>query len=89
MGITRRTVFELAAEHQIPAREALLTAYDVYAADEVLLTSTAGGIMPVVEVDGRPIGDGKPGPVGRRMHDLYWALRESGRHGTPIFPEDG
>jgi branched-chain amino acid aminotransferase len=86
MGITRQTVFELAAEHAIPAREAQLTAYDLYAAAEVFLTSTAGGIMPLVEIDGHPIGDGKPGPVSQRLHGLYWALRESGRHGTPIFP---
>lgn len=82
MGITRQTVFELAAEHAIPAREAALTAYDLHAADEVFLTSTAGGIMPLVEIDGRAIGDGKPGPVSQRIHGLYWALRESGRHGT-------
>jgi branched-chain amino acid aminotransferase len=87
MGITRQTVFELAAEHRIPAREAQLTTYDLYAADEVFLTSTAGGIMPLVEIDGRPIGDGKPGPVGQRIHGLYWALRESSRDGTPIFPD--
>lgn len=87
MGITRQTVFELAAEHGIPAREGQLTAYDLYSADEVFLTSTAGGIMPLVEIDGRPIGDGKPGSVSQRIHELYWAMRESGRHGTPIFPE--
>ena len=87
MGITRQTVFELAAEHGIRAREVELTAYDLYAADEVFATSTAGGIMPVVEVDGRAIGDGKPGTVSQRVHELYWALRESGRHGTPIFPQ--
>ena len=58
----------------------------LYAADEVFLTSTAGGIMPLVEIDGRPIGDDKPGPVSQRIHGLYWALRESGRDGTPIFP---
>jgi branched-chain amino acid aminotransferase len=87
MGITRQTVFELAAEHHLPAREAQLTAYDLYAADEVFLTSTAGGIMPLAEIDGRPIGDGKPGPVAQRIHGLYWALRESGRDGTPIVPE--
>jgi hypothetical protein len=40
-----------------------------------------------VELDGQPIGDGKPGPVCQHIHDLYWALRESGRGGTPIFPE--
>ena len=87
MGITRQTVFEIAVENQIPAREAQLTAYDLYAADEVFLTSTAGGIMPLVEIDGRPIGDGKPGPLSQRIHGLYWALRDSGRHGTPVFPE--
>jgi len=86
MGITRQTVFELAAEHGMPAREAQMTAFDLYAADEVFLTSTAGGIMPLVEIDGRPIGDGKPGPVSQRIHGLYWALRDSGRDGTPIFP---
>jgi branched-chain amino acid aminotransferase len=85
MGITRQTVFDLAAEHGLPIREASLTAYDLYAADEVFLTSTAGGIMPLVEIDGRSIGDGKPGPVFHRVHDLYWALRESGRDGTPVF----
>ena len=87
MGVTRQTVFELAAEHGLPAREAQLTAYDLYAADEIFLTSTAGGIMPLVELDGRAIGDGRPGPVSQRVHDLYWALRESGRDGTPVFPD--
>ena len=87
MGITRQTVFELAAENGIPARDAQMTAYDLYAADEVFLTSTAGGIMPLVEIDGRAIGDGKPGPISQRIHGLYWALRESGRDGTPVFPE--
>jgi branched-chain amino acid aminotransferase len=87
MGITRQTVFELAAENAIPAREAQLTAYDLYAADEIFLTSTAGGIMPLVEIDGRPIADGKPGPVSQRIHGLYWALRESARHGTPVYSD--
>jgi len=85
MGITRLTVFELAAEHGIPAREAQLTPYDLYAADEVFITSTAGGIMPLVEIDGRPIADGKPGPVSQRIHGLYWQLRESGTDAVPIF----
>jgi branched-chain amino acid aminotransferase len=87
MGITRQTVFELAEENAIPARDAQLTAYDLYAADEIFLTSTAGGIMPLVEVDGRAIGNGKPGPLSQRVHGLYWAMRDSGRHGTPVFPD--
>ena len=72
-------------EHGIPAREAQLTPYDLYAADEVFITSTAGGIMPLVEIDGRPIADGKPGPVSQRIHGLYWQLRESGKDAVPIF----
>ncbi len=82
-------MFELAAEHRLPARAAHLTAYDLYAADEVFRPSTGGGIRPRAEIDGRAIGDGKPGPMSRRVHDLYWALRESGRDGTPIFSEGG
>ena len=87
MGITRQTVFELAAEHGIAAREAQLTSYDLLAGDEVFLTSTAGGIMPLVELDGQPIAGGKPGPVSQRVHELYWAMRESGRYGTPVFAD--
>lgn len=85
MGITRQTVFEIAAEQGIRTQIAPLTAYDLFAADEVFLSSTAGGIMPVAEIDGRPIGEGKPGLISRQIHDAYWAMRESGRHGTPIF----
>jgi len=44
--------------------------------------------MSLVEIDGHPIGERKPGLVSQRIHDLYWALRESGRDGTPIFPEN-
>jgi hypothetical protein len=41
--------------------------------------------MPLVEIDGRRIGDGRPGPVFQQIHDLYWALRESDRDGTVVF----
>lgn len=85
-GITRDTVLEIAANHGIEARMAPLIAYDLFAADEVFLSSTAGGIMPVVEIEGRSIGEGKPGPLTRRIFDLYWQLREDGWHGTPVFP---
>jgi branched-chain amino acid aminotransferase len=88
LGITRQTVFEIATEHGIATQLTPLTPYDLYAADEVFLSSTAGGIMPIVEIDGRPIGEGKPGPLSRQIHDWYWEMRESGRHGTPIFPEE-
>ncbi len=86
-GITRDTVMELASEAGMDMQVTPLTAYDLLAADEVFLSSTAGGVMPVVEVEGRRIGDGKAGAATRQIHERYWQMRESGRHGTPVFPD--
>jgi branched-chain amino acid aminotransferase len=83
-GITRRTVFDLAAELGVPAREADLTPGDLRGADEAFLSSTAGGIMPVSHVDGKPLGSGKPGPLGTRVRALYWEKREAGWMGTRV-----
>ena len=83
-GITRETVFELAAELGIPAENAPVAPYDLFVADEAFLTSTAAGLIPVTRVDGAPIGDGRPGPVFRRLDAAYDDLQRSGRHGTPI-----
>lgn len=62
-GITRNTVLDAARDLGIPTGEPQLTRYDVYIADEMFLTGTAAEMVPVVKVDGRVIGDGKPGPV--------------------------
>jgi branched-chain amino acid aminotransferase len=62
-GITREFVFELGSEAKIPVREQVLTDKDLFSADEVFLTSTTREIVPIVRVDDRPIGSGKPGPV--------------------------
>lgn len=83
-GITRRTVFDLAAEIGLPAAEAELTADDLRGAEDAFICSTAGGIMPVASVDGRPLGDGGPGPVSSRLRALYWEKREAGWLGTPV-----
>lgn len=85
-GVTRETALELCADLRIPAEERALTPYDAYTADEVFLTSTAGGFVPVRSVDGRPAGDGRPGPVFRRLKEAYQSLLESGTHGTPVYP---
>jgi branched-chain amino acid aminotransferase len=85
-GITRATVLELATELGIEASEEPVALYDLYTADEVFLSSTAGGLMPVTEVDGRRVGEGKPGPFFERINDAYLATIESGRHGTPVYP---
>ncbi len=75
-GITRRTVLDLCAELAIPAEARALPAAELRAADEVFISSTAGGVMPVTEIDGGPVGDGKPGPVTGRLTALYWAKHE-------------
>ncbi len=72
-GITRDTVIELAADAEIRVREVPLTKHDVYTADECFLTGSAAEVVPVVKVDSRKIGDGKPGPVTR---DLTKRFRE-------------
>lgn len=66
-GITREYVMELAAEVGIPAEEARLTPADLETADEAFLTGTTRDIVPIVAVDDRPIGSGKPGPITQRL----------------------
>lgn len=83
-GITRRTVLELAHERGIPVRVEPVSAELVREADEVFITSTAGGVMPIGSVDGAPTGAGAPGPLTQRLHDDYWALHEDPRYGTPV-----
>lgn len=84
-GITRETVLELCLELSITAEECDLLPYDAYNADECFLTSTAGGLVPVRAIDGRVIGDGRPGPVRKRLSDAYEALVEGGKFRTPVY----
>lgn len=84
-GITRRTVFELAAALELKAEEADLVADDLTSADEAFLSSTAGGIMPVASVNGQPLGHGPgAGPLSLQLRAEYWARREAGWHATPV-----
>ena len=83
-GITRQTVLDLALEAGIAARQAELTPETLHGADEAFLSSTTGGIIPVTTVDGRPLGDGRPGPLTTRLRALYWSRREQGWLGTRV-----
>jgi branched-chain amino acid aminotransferase len=83
-GITRMSVIELCRETGIPLELGIVPAAAVRAADEVFLSSTAGGVLPVTRVDGRLLGDGLPGPLTTRLRDLYWSKQEAGWHGTPV-----
>jgi D-alanine transaminase len=69
-GVTREVVLELASGAGIPVREEELGADELFAAEEVLLTGTTADVTPVVTVDGRAVGEGGPGPVGRRLGAL-------------------
>ncbi len=79
-GVTRRTVMELGHAQGRGVQAQPVSADAVRGADEVFITSTAGGVMPVTRVDDTVIGDGTPGPVTRALRDAYWALHEDPRY---------
>ena len=66
-GLTRNAVMQLAREAGVPVWEGPLTRHDLYVADECFLTGTAAEVIPVVSLDGRPIGAGQPGPITRNL----------------------
>lgn len=83
-GITRRTAVELSAQLNIDCRLTKVSATALRDADEVFITSTAGGIMPVRSVDNRAVGDGSPGPVTSRLKEMYWKLHDDPAYSTPV-----
>ena len=83
-GITRKTVIELAGQLNIDARLEKMTVTDLKVADEVFLTSTAGGIVPVRSIDGKIIGEGEAGPVTQRLTTMYWELHGDDAFSTPV-----
>jgi hypothetical protein len=86
-GITRATIFDIAKELNIPMKEADLTRYDVWCADECFLTGTGAEVIPVTKLDGRVIGHGKPGPITGRVlaasASACWS-RARGSEGGPV-----
>lgn len=82
-GITRRVVMELAAESGVQVSEPMLTRYDVFNADECFLTGTGAEIVPVVKIDGRIIGSGRPGQLTQRLVSQYHSLTKVS--GEPIY----
>jgi branched-chain amino acid aminotransferase len=82
-GITRAAVIECAEDAGIEVSEQLFPVTEVYTADECFLTGTAAELVPVIEVDGRIIGDGKPGATTKRLLDRLHDLTQA--EGTPIY----
>jgi branched-chain amino acid aminotransferase len=79
-GITRDTVMLLAREAGIDVVEQTFTRDMLYACSEVFVTGTATEVTPVREIDGRVIGDGKPGPITKRLQDAFFAVVRGGAH---------
>ena len=70
-GITRNCVVQLAEKASIPVQEVTLQRHDVYTADECFLTGTAAEVIAVVEIDGRKIGAGVPGPITQDLRQRF------------------
>ena len=81
-GITRRAVLELAARAGVSCGVGDYSLTELYGADELFVTGTMGGLTPVLSLDGRVIGTGKPGPVTERLAELFAQLTASS--GTPV-----
>jgi branched-chain amino acid aminotransferase len=81
-GITREVAMELAREEGIPVEERLMTLYDLYNADEAFLTGTAAEMIPMVKLDDRAIGTGKPGPITEHLIRRFRARTQE--EGVPV-----
>ncbi len=77
-GITRASVLKLAAEADLTIEERLIPVAEALEAAEAFYTSASAFVMPVVEIDGRAIGEGKPGPLTKRLRELYLDLARAG-----------
>jgi branched-chain amino acid aminotransferase len=73
-GITRNAVLELAQQANIPTVQQAMTRHDIYVADECFLTGSAAEVIPVVKLDDRRIGEGKPGPVTQQLNEAFREL---------------
>jgi branched-chain amino acid aminotransferase len=82
IGITRQVALEVAEQLGLKVCETNLTRYDVWNADECFLTGTAAEVIPVIEVDGRSIGNGKPGPMTARILESF--RKKVSKEGTRI-----
>ncbi len=83
-GISRKTVIELCGALGVALRIEPIPAADLASADEVFISSTGGGVLPIAKIDGKPIAGPFPGPVTTRLQDAYWALHDDPRYRDPV-----
>ena len=75
-GVTRESILELLERENLQVKQEALPAVTAKAADEVFITSTAGGVMPVTQISNAPVGDGRPGYLSAKLNDGYWAMHD-------------
>ncbi|TPX07263.1 uncharacterized protein E0L32_010857 [Thyridium curvatum] len=83
-GITRKSVIDVAQMNGLETRVETVPILDVYEADEIFMSTTAGGIMPITSLDGQPIKDGKLGPITKTIWDSYWKIHYDDRFSFEI-----
>ena len=90
LGITRQTIFDICARLGVPCVARDISCEDLKAADEVFVTSTAGGVMPVTRIDGRTVGSGTIGALTERLTEMYWQMHRDDPYRDVIqYPDDG
>ena len=85
VGITRDVIMKLAEKLGYKAVEANITPTDLFTADEAFFTGTAAEVVPIVEVNKRKIGEGKPGPITKRLMQEFEKVVRDPKEGTPIY----
>ena len=83
-GISRRTVIEMASAMGLETQLRALPADELRGAEEVFISTSGGGVLPVTRVDKRPVGDGRPGPITQRLVQTYWAWHADPAYSQPI-----
>jgi branched-chain amino acid aminotransferase len=83
-GITRRTVIEMAQSLDLPVQVRALPTAELREAQEIFLSTSGGGVLPVTRLDGQTVGDGRPGPLTRRLVETYWAWHKDPAYSLPV-----
>lgn len=83
-GITRKTVLEVAQARQVQTVIDFVPIDTLYTADELFICTTAGGVMPLTELDGKPVGNGEVGPITRQIWEDYWAAHYDPKHSFAV-----
>jgi branched-chain amino acid aminotransferase len=87
-GITRQTIFDICADQDIPCEEHSIPVDVLKAADEVFITSTAGGVMAATRLDGQVVGEGMIGPITEQITKRYWDMHSDARYASAVmYPE--